>query len=271
MYDEHLTPVLAASSEAELALLIEFLGRPPSGLLWLDRRVRSPGASHAERVDAVVEEVLRCADHSIAGRLGLGKRSYLQMVCDALHQLELPETPAEGLLALEMRVVRYVLDSEFDRLPPALRTELLGEFFAGGFFQGGLRGYEPMHPFFTRVEPGKRVLARDKIGRAMRKAGARELRRRAKNLIRRTALRVVLRGLAGPAYWTLAAWDWLGPAYRLTVPVICFVAYLRKRQAADVAQDDAASEPGPEPGPELDAQPTTDVGQPDATPNPADA
>ena len=224
---------------------------------------------HAERVEAVVEEVLRCGDHTITGRLGAGNRSYLQLVCDALHNLELPEAPAPNVLGLEMRVVRYVLDSEFDRLPPALQTELLGEFFAGGFFQGGLRGYEPMHPFLTRVQPGKRVLASGKVGRAMRKAGARELRRRAKNMVTRAALRVVLRGLAGPAYWALAAWDWLGPAYRLTVPVVCYVAYLRKRQAADATQDDAASEPAPNvpSDPELAREATEDpsLEQADAT------
>lgn len=241
MHDEHLTPVLAASSEAELALLIEFLGRPPSGLLWLDRRIRRPGASHAERVAAIVEEVLRCGDHSVTGRLGAGSRSYLQLVCDALRNLELSEAPAQGVLELELRVVRYVLDSEFDRLEPALQAELLAEFLAGNYFAGGLRGYDPMHPFFTRVQIGRRVLAGDKVGRAMRKAGERELRRRAKGMIRRAALRVVLRGLAGPANWVLTAWDWLGPAYRLTVPTICYVAYLREQQAAR-ARADASSE-----------------------------
>ncbi|MBL8971970.1 MAG: hypothetical protein JNK56_15375, partial [Myxococcales bacterium] len=112
--DDQLSPVLEAASEAELALLIEFLGRPPSGLLWLDRRVRGPGATHAERAAAVVEEVLRCSDHSVTGRLGGGQRSYLQVVCDVLQYLELEDTPADGVLGLELRVVRFVLDSEFE-------------------------------------------------------------------------------------------------------------------------------------------------------------
>ena len=63
MRDDHLTPVLLAASEAELALLIEFLGRPPSGLLWVDRRVRGADATHEERAAAVLAEILRCSDH----------------------------------------------------------------------------------------------------------------------------------------------------------------------------------------------------------------
>jgi hypothetical protein len=70
----------------------------------------------------VVAEILRCGDHSMTGRLGGGQRSYLQVVCDVLQYLELEDTPADGVLALELRVVRYVLDSEFERLAPDVQA-----------------------------------------------------------------------------------------------------------------------------------------------------
>jgi uncharacterized protein YaaW (UPF0174 family) len=233
MRDSHLTPVLEAASEAELALLIEFLGRPPSGLLWLDRRVRGSGASAQERVAAVVEQVLRCGDHSIKGRLGAGNRSYLQLVCDALQYLEVPDTPGEGVLALELRVVRHVLDSEFERLAPELQNELLASFYSGEFFARGIHGYDLVHPFLTRVDPEHRTVRAGKVGRALRKVGANQLQKRAAAFAKKQALRLVLRGLAGPVNWLWTAWDWAGPAYRLTIPVICYVAYLRGKQARE--------------------------------------
>jgi len=229
MRDEHLTPLLLASSEAELALLIEFLGRPPSGLLWRDRRVRDPAASHAERVEAVVDEVLRCGSHTVVGRLGGGKRAYLQIVCDVLQELGLPETPAQGVHGLEMRVVRYVLDSEFDRLRQDRQDALLEHFFAGDFFVGGLRGHDALHLVMTRVGPEQRQLSAGKIGRTVRRVGGRELWRRAQSMATKAALRLVVRGLAAPVQWVMTTWGWLGPAFRLTVPVICYVAYLRHR------------------------------------------
>ncbi len=252
MRDEHLTPLLQASSEAELALLIEFLGRPPSGLLWLDRRVRDPGASHAERVEAVVAEVLRCGSHTIGGRIGGGKRAYLQLVCDVLQELELPETPARGIHGLELRVVRYVLDSEFDRLAPERQDELLVHFFAGDFFVGGLRGYDALDPWMTHVGPEQRKFSAGKIGRTIRRVGGRELGRRARSMAMKAGLKIVVRGFAAPVQWAMTTWDWLGPAYRLTVPVICYVAYLRSRQAqagTEVGTDaGAVAEPTAEPG-----------------------
>lgn len=222
--------MLEAASEAELALLVEFLGRPPSGLLWLDRRVRGPGATHAERAAAVVEEVLRCSDHSVTGRLGGGQRSYLQIVCDVLQYLELEDTPADGMLGLELRVVRYVLDSEFERLAPDVQATLLEDFFAGTFFVGGIRGYDLVHPFVTQVDPEHRKLEAGKVGRALKQIGGEQLQKRVRSFARGAALKLVLRGLAGPANWAITAWEWLGPAYRLTVPTVCYVAYLRQQQ-----------------------------------------
>jgi uncharacterized protein YaaW (UPF0174 family) len=246
MRDDHLTPVLLAASEAELALLIEFLGRPPSGLLWVDRRVRGADATHEERAAAVLAEILRCSDHSVTGRLGGGQRSYLQVVCDVLQYLELEDTPADGVLALELRVVRYVLDSEFERLAPDVQATLLADFYAGKFFVGGIRGYDVVHPFVTQVDPEHRKLAAGKVKRALVQIGGEQLQKRAKSLVRNAALKLLLRGLAGPANWAITAWDWLGPAYRLTVPTICYVAFLRhhqllRTQHADADQARAAS------------------------------
>jgi uncharacterized protein YaaW (UPF0174 family) len=243
MRDEHLTPLLMASSEAELALLIEFLGRPPSGLLWFDPRARAPSATHAERVEAIVAEVLRYGSHTVGGRLGAAKRAYLQLVCDVLQELKLPEIPAQGIQALELRVVRYVLDSEFDRLPPDRQEVLLEHFFAGGFFVDGLRGYDALHPLMTQVGPEQRQLSAGKIGRTVRRAGGRELTRRARSMAMKAALKVVIRGFAAPVQWAMTAWDWLGPAYRVTVPVICYLAFLRHRHP-EVGAAVAAPDPG---------------------------
>lgn len=230
--------MLEAASEAELALLIEFLGRPPSGLLWLDRRVRRAGATHAEKVAAVVEEVLRCSDHSVKGRLGAGQRSYLQVVCDVLQYLELDDTPADGVLALELRVVRYVLDSEFERLAPDLQATLMDDYYyAGKFFVCGIRGYGVMHSFVTQVDPDHREFEVGKIRRALKQIGGDELQKRVKVYARQLALRLVVRRLAGPIGWAITGWELLGPAYRLVVPTVCYVAYLRHHQQVRAAGD----------------------------------
>ena len=175
--------------------------------------------------------------------MGGGNRAYLQVLCDVLQDLGLPETPAEGVQGLELRVVRYVLDSEFARLPPEGQDALLEHFFAGEFFTGGLRGYDALHSVMTRPGPDRRQLSAGKIGRTMRRAGGRELRHRARSMATKAALKLVIRGLAAPVMWAMTAWDWLGPAYRMTVPVICYVAYLRHRHAqVDAATDAAAAD-----------------------------
>lgn len=233
-----------ACSEAELALLIEFMGRPPSGLLWRDPRVRDPHATREQRVQAVIAEVLRCGDHSITGRLGGGNDAYLQVLCDVLRELELSEAPASGIAELEQRVVDFVLDTEFERLPKDTQAALRADFYAGAFFMPGLHGYDSLHPFMTRAGPGeRRVIRAGKLGRALKKVGEHQLERRVRAMIRKTALRLVTRRFAGAIGWLWTAWDVAGPAYRLLVPVICYFAYLRHRQAAAEAAAARASEP----------------------------
>lgn len=232
MFDEHLSPVLTACSEAELAVLIEFLGRPPSGLLWVDRRLRDPRAGRAERVAAVVERIHRLGAHSVLGRTLPGGPSYLQIVCDALAELGLSEEPAEGgIEALELRVVRYALDARFERLPAETQEALMRRFRAGELFAAGVPDLGVLHDFLTHVAPQRRALqaghVATTVGDKLRDAALEQ----AKTRLLRAGLRVVLRGAAGPVYNAIRMWGWMGPAFRYTVPVITYLAYLRGRQA----------------------------------------
>lgn len=233
MFDEHLTPVLMACSESELAVLIEFLGRPPTGLMWSDRRLRDPRATREERVAAVVERILRLGAHSVLGRTNPGGPSYLQVVCDALEEIGGSEAPAAGGIAeLEQRVVRYVLDAGFDALPEDTRQQLLAKFHAGETYADGIADLSFLHDYVTHVVPERKALL---PGRAARVAGEKLADKAIVNVQRRLlrfGLRVVLRGAAGPVYQAIRAWGWLGPAFRYTVPAIAYVSYLRWRQAA---------------------------------------
>jgi len=238
MVDEHLTPVLMACSEAELAVLIEFLGRPPSGLLWVDRRLRDPRSTRADRVAAVVERILWLGSHSVLGRTGPGKQAYLQILCDALAELQLSEEPAEdGLAGLEQRVVRYALDANFDALPAETQEVLLDQFRAGETYAEGVGDLGPLHDFLTHTQPERRALlaghaahvATDKL----RDAVVEQVQTR----LLRAGLKLVLRRAAGPVYNVIRLWGWAGPAFRYTVPVIVYVAYLR----GHVVVEDAAA------------------------------
>lgn len=242
--DEHLTPVLMACSEAELALLVEFLGRPPSGLLWRGARVRDLATPRAERVAAIVDRILLLADHSVTARIGGAIRSYLQVVCDALRELELAEQPGAGIFALERRVVHYVLDAGFDGLDPAVQEELEARWSSGALYADGLFDADTIHPLMTHTDGDHRALA---LGQGARALGASALKltwKQAGASVRKFVLRVVVRRLATPIAWAFTAWDWAGPAYRFTVPVICYVAYLRNKQRV-AATSEAGADPAP--------------------------
>ncbi len=230
MRDAHLTPVLTACTPSELAPLIEFLGRPPLGSIGFDHRLRRAGRDR--RIDALVAEVLHCGDHGLARRFGAGRHTYLQVVCDVLQQLGLPETPGADIGELELRIVRHVLDSEFDRLAPAVQDALLAAFTSGELFAAGLLTPDPFDPLLTHVSVDDTVLALDKTVRAVWRSFSDGLPRRVADFILFMVLHRIDRRLEHHTRWAVRVWRWLGPAYRLTVPVICYVHYLRQRTAA---------------------------------------
>lgn len=236
MVDEHLTPVLMACSEAELAVLIEFLGRPPSGLLWVDRRLRDPRSTRADRVAAVIERISRLGSHSVLGRTGPGKQSYLQIVCDALAELRLSEEPAEGgLPGLEHRVVHYALDANFDALPTDIQQVLIDGFHAGETYAEGVPDLSVLHDFQTHTQPERKALLPGRAAHVatdkLREAAVVQVRQS----LLRAGLKLVLRRAGGPIYQAIRLWELAGPAFRYTVPVIVYVAYLRGHVEVEAA------------------------------------
>ncbi len=138
-----------------------------------------------------------------------------------------------------------MLDSEFARLAPEGQDALLGHFFTGDFFTGGLRGYDALHSVMTRPGPDRRQLsagedrADDAQGGRSRPAApgaghgdeggaeARDTRLRRPGDVGDDGLH---RGLAPGRRTGLEA-----------VPVICYVAFLRHRHAKAAAAVVAAT------------------------------
>jgi uncharacterized protein YaaW (UPF0174 family) len=90
----------------------------------------------------------------------------------------------------------------------------------------------------THVDPEHREFTGGTVKRALAQIGGEQLQKRSWVYARKKALKLVLRRLAGPVDWALTAWEWLGPAYRLTVPTVCYVAYLRQKQSQVRATDE---------------------------------
>jgi hypothetical protein len=122
-----------------------------------------------------------------------------------------------------------------------VKAALEARWLSGAFFADGLRDADAIHPLMTHTDADHRALGDRPGRRAVGTAALRLSARQVRGYVRKFFLRVVLRRLATPVGWALTAWDWLGPAYRYTVPVICYVAYLRRKQVPKLLQSAASA------------------------------
>jgi uncharacterized protein YaaW (UPF0174 family) len=132
---------------------------------------------------------------------------------------------------MEHTVVKLALDSEFDNLDKAAQDKLLDGFYRGSLFRSGLSQRTVLDDFISRAEGNVATpeLETEKVKRVLGQKAVGFVKKTIKGKAVSTGLKLVLRGAAAPIGVGLTAWDLLGPAYRVTIPVICYIAYLRHK------------------------------------------
>ena len=231
MYDENLTPLLEKCSNEELDPLVNFLLEPRSSLLAKDPDYLCSNPDHGRYLGAIVKEIRLFGGHTIKDRVvGSPGRAWRMIVRDALLELGV-KAPPLALREMEHAVVKLALDSEFDKLDKAARDKLLDGFYRGSLFRSGLSQRTVLVDFISRAEGNVSTpeLETEKVKRVLGQKAVGLVKKSLKGKAVSTGLKLVLRGAAAPIGVGLTAWDLLGPAYRVTIPVICYIAYLRHK------------------------------------------
>ena len=230
MYDENLSPLLEACSDEELGPLVAFLLEPKTSLLAKDPGYVASPDRPSRYVGAIVREMRLFGGHSVKDRLGSGPagRPWRTIVKDALAALGHKQTHGMGIAQLERQVVRRTLDMHFEELPEAKQQWLLAAFYRGDFFGEGIVRRTPLDDFQSLERPGEATMEREKVKRVLKQKAWGALGRQVKDKALKLGLRLAIRGAAAPVGVAMTLWDWLGPAYRVTIPAIRYVAYLRQ-------------------------------------------
>lgn len=231
MYDENLTPLLESCSNEELDPLVNFLLEPRSSLLAKDPDYLRLNPDHGRYLGAIVKEIRLFGGHTIKDRVvGSPGRAWRAIVRDALLELGV-KAPPLALREMEHTVVKLALDSEFDNLDKAAQDKLLDGFYRGSLFRSGLSQRTVLDDFISRAEGNVATpeLETEKVKRVLGQKAVGFVKKTIKGKAVSTGLKLVLRGAAAPIGVGLTAWDLLGPAYRVTIPIICYIAYLRHK------------------------------------------
>lgn len=233
MYDENLTPLLESCSNEDLDPLVNFILEPRSSLLAKDPDYIRHAPDHGRYIGSIVKEIRLFGGHTIKDRVvGSPGREWRTIVRDALLEMGV-KAPPLALREMEHTVVKLALDSEFDDLDKSTQNKLLANFYDGQLFRHGLAQRTVLDDFVSRAEGDVRStdFETEKVKRVFGQKAVGLVKKTIKGKAVSTGLKLVLRGAAAPIGVGLTAWDMLGPAYRITIPVICYVAYLRYKHS----------------------------------------
>ena len=201
MFDETLSPVLEACSDAELKPLSDFLLKPKTSLLSRDPEYLAHPDRPSLHVGALVREIRLYGGHSIKDRVvdrsgGTG-RCWRDIVRDALAELG-EKRPPLSIRAMERLVVDRTLDVHFDEFSEATKRKLRRDFYAGAFFAQGLSPRSALDDFQSLQGAADASFERDKVKRVLKEKAKAMVGRQVKDKLVKVGLKLAIRGAAVP-------------------------------------------------------------------------
>ena len=181
----------------------------------------------------MLTELMQVADNRILRLLRKeGEPSYLDVVRDVARHFKLVPEEGEKPEALEARILEKLVEQAWGRMNEAERSAVGSAWGVGGggaqpqalssalrvLQMGGFAAYRIA--LFTA-----HALAQSLTGRGLSEAG-------------QATIHHALASLSGPVVWALTAvwtvFDLASPSYRITVPCVIQIAYMRQKQSVNI-------------------------------------
>ena len=229
-YDSNLNPVLQKANNEELQYLVEIITKQITNSLTGNDYYKAHAPNHQKYTNLIANEIRSFGGNTFANifRGGEGPE-YREIVCDVAKQLKIPYKKAWNVEEIENFILEHILKLALDKLSDDEKKELLKEMglFNSTSFRGQISTANFLILFRTCGFASYQmtviianVIVKSLLGRGL-SLGANA------TLTRSLAI------LTGPIGWIITgiwtAIDIAGPAYRVTIPSVIYVAMLRKK------------------------------------------
>lgn len=229
IFDKDINPILEASSNEDLAPLVEYLKEKLSETLTVYDAYKIHYPAHTEYADVIAKEIREMGGNSFMN-LARGSEgpTYHEIVCDVASKIKAPYNSERGITEIENSILETILTKTLDDMSEADKEKLMHDMGgkaglnAGGvttaafiaiFRSGGFYSYQLT------------VIIANQIARLILGSGLKLATNAA--LTRTASILTGPIGLTIGAIWT--AIDIAGPAYKVTIPCVIHIAMLRKK------------------------------------------
>ena len=226
-FDKDLNPILEIAPNEDLQYLVDIITSTYNNVLDSTDTYKMHKPNHREYADLLAREIRQYGGNTFANIFrGFSGPSYKEIVCDVASKLNAPYKKSQDVSMIEDSILSAILDKALSKMSdaekqeilkemgnkkdailtgPALSTAILTAFKMGGFFS------------YQITQIVVQALLKAILGHGVRVA-----------VVSRTASIIM-----GPIGWAVTgiwtAIDLAGPAFRVTVPCIAYIAMLRKK------------------------------------------
>ena len=230
MFDPNLDPVLEKANNEELQYLVDIITKTRTNSLEKNEFFKAHSPDHQKYTDLIDNELRAFGGNTFVNVFRGGKGpEYKEVVYDVAKQLKIPCSKKSDITKLEHLLLAHIWEIAVEKLSDDEKKELLetvgicnttslkGQVLTGTllhlFSLGGFASYQYSVIIANAV-------VKSLIGRGL-------------TLGMNATLTKGLSILTGPIGWIITgiwtAVDIAGPAYRITVPAVIYVAMLRKK------------------------------------------
>ena len=229
-YDFSLNPVLEKATNEDLQYLVEIINKTITNSLESDELYKKYNPDHKKYVNVIASEIRSFGGNTIANVFRRGKGpEYKEIVCDVADKLKAPYRKESSIEKIEDSILETVLTQALEKMSESEKQELLKEFGDGKNYS--LTGPALTTAFITIFRMGGfksyqlTLIIANAIVKAVLGHGLR--------LGANAGLTKIMSILTGPIGWVITGiWtliDIAGPATRVTIPAVIYVAMLRKK------------------------------------------
>ncbi len=232
VYDQILNPILEKATNEELDAFVELLLKQVTCSLTGKDAYKAHQPDHSQYVDLIAADFREFGGNSMVNPFRGEGPKYREIVCDVADKVKAPYSSDYEVARIEDAIVEKVLKQAIEKMSEEELSELIEEMgrensealkavqgpaaaaaIIAVFRAGGFKSYQIT---LIVVNAIWKVL----FGHGLKLAG-------------NAALAKYLGILAGPIGWAITgiwtALDVAGPAYRVTIPGVLYVAMLRKK------------------------------------------
>lgn len=232
--DFDLTPLLRECSAEDLRPLVDYVTKARTNTYGSATNGRDYGDPHHRLVDDLVFEIRTFGGNSLVNAVRRGGVAYTEVVRDVAAQLKAKAPKDASTEEWELAILLNILDASIAKMSPEERGALEDDFRRAGVKNPNLGAGAPLAVLFAQAGIQLSGFFAYRTAAIVANAIAKLVLGRGLSFGTNAALMRMLGVAAGPIGWAVSgiwtAVDLAGPAYRVTIPCVCHVAFLRQQR-----------------------------------------